>query len=52
MQDARISRRAVLMGAGAAAAWLGSPARALLQAGGGLAVPPFVDPLISRMTLE
>ena len=34
MLDTRISRRAVLMGAGAVAAWLASPARALLQAVG------------------
>jgi len=52
MLDTRISRRAMLMGAGAAAAWLASPARALLQAVGKVQVPAFVDPLISRMTLE
>ena len=34
MLDTRISRRAALMGAGAVAAWLASPARALLQAVG------------------
>src|SRR5206468_8487881 len=48
----RISRRAALMGAGAVAAWLTSPARALLQAVGRVEVPAFVDPLIARMTLE
>jgi beta-glucosidase len=52
MQDLAISRRAVLMSAGAAAAWLGSPARALLQAAGRLPVPALVDQLIARMTLE
>ena len=52
MADLAISRRAALMGAGAAAAWLASPARALLQATGKLDVPAFVDQLIGRMTLE
>jgi beta-glucosidase len=52
MLEARISRRAALMGAGAVAAWLASPARALVQAIGRLEVPAFVDPLIARMTLE
>jgi beta-glucosidase len=52
MLDTRISRRAALIGGGAVAAWLASPARALLQAAGKLEVPPFVDDLISRMTLE
>jgi beta-glucosidase len=52
MLDTRISRRAALMGAGAVAAWLASPARALLETAGRLEVPGFVDTLISRMTLE
>jgi beta-glucosidase len=52
MLDTRISRRAALMGAGAMAAWLASPARALLQAAGKLEIPAFVDQLIGRMTLE
>src|SRR5205809_2810430 len=52
MLNTRISRRAALMGAGAMAAWLASPARALLQAVGRLDIPAFVDPLIGRMTLE
>ena len=52
MLDLAISRRAALMGAGATAAWLASPARALLQAAGQVQVPAFVDQLISRMTLE
>ena len=45
MFDTRISRRAALMGAGAVAAWLASPARALLQAVGKVDVPAFVDQL-------
>src|SRR6476619_3048021 len=52
MLDTGISRRAVLMGAGATAAWLASPARALVKAAARLAVPAFVDQLIGRMTLE
>ena len=52
MLDLAISRRAALMGAGAAAAWLASPARALLQAAGRVQVPAFVDELIARMTVE
>jgi beta-glucosidase len=52
MLDTRISRRAALMGAGAVAAWLASPARALLQKVGQLEVPAFVGQLISQMTLE
>ncbi|MES2445066.1 MAG: beta-glucosidase BglX [Pseudomonadota bacterium] len=51
MLDTRISRRAALMGAGAVAAWVASPARAMLQAAGRLPVPPFVDSLIAKMTL-
>ena len=50
--DTRISRRTALLGAGAVAAWLASPARALLQATGRLDMPAFVDPLIARMTVE
>jgi beta-glucosidase len=52
MLDTRISRRAALIGGGAVAAWLASPARALIEAAGRLAVPAFVDDLIRRMTLE
>jgi len=52
MLDTRISRRAALMGAGALAAWLTSPARAVLAAAGQLTIPNFVDDLIRRMTLE
>ena len=52
MLDTRISRRAAMLGAGAVAAWLASPARALLHAVGKVTVPAFVDDLIRRMTLE
>jgi beta-glucosidase len=52
MVNTGISRRAALIGAGAVAAWLASPARALLQAVGKVDVPAFVDSLIARMTLE
>ncbi|GAA4019000.1 glycoside hydrolase family 3 N-terminal domain-containing protein [Sphingomonas swuensis] len=52
MLDTAISRRAAMMGAASVGAWLASPARALVQAGGGLPVPAFVDQLIGRMTLE
>jgi beta-glucosidase len=52
MLDKPISRRAALIGAGAAAAWLASPARALLLAAGRVEIPAFVDALIARMTLE
>src|SRR6476620_6204658 len=46
-----MSRRAALIGAGAAAAWAASPARALLRAAEGAPVPAFIDALIARMTL-
>jgi len=52
MLDTRISRRAALMGAGAVAAWLASPARALLAAAGKVETPALVNDLIRRMTLE
>ena len=52
MLNTRISRRAAILGAGAVTAWLASPARALLQAVGRAPTPPFVNGLISRMTLE
>ena len=51
MLDTRISRRAALLGAGAVAAWVSSPARALFQAAAALPVPAFVDGLIAKMTL-
>jgi beta-glucosidase len=40
------------MGAGAVAAWVHSPARALLQAANRLPVPPVIDGLIARMSVE
>lgn len=51
MLDNRISRRAALMGAGAIAAWLHSPARALMGQAANVEVPPFIDALIAKMTL-
>jgi beta-glucosidase len=51
MRDTRISRRAALIGAGAVAAWLSSPARALLQSASRLTVPALVDGLIAKMTV-
>ena len=54
MTMATMPRRAVLMGAGMAAAWAASPARALLaQAAARTAtLPPAVEALIARMTVE
>ena len=52
MTDVRLSRRAALLGAGAVAAWLASPARPLLAQASRAAIPPSVDALIARMTLE
>src|SRR6059058_1851451 len=52
MPDTRISRRAALLGGGVVAAWLSSPARALVHAAGQLRSPPLVDQLIGKMTLE
>lgn len=52
MLDTRISRRAALLGMGLTAAWLASPARALLQAAAKVPVPAFVERLIGKMTLE
>ena len=52
MVETRISRRAALIGAGMTAAWLASPARAMLEAASRLDIPPFVDALIAKMTLE
>lgn len=52
MADTRISRRAALTGAGAVAAWLTSPVRALAEAAAKLPIPAFIEPLIARMTLE
>ncbi|WP_375287632.1 beta-glucosidase BglX [Sphingomonas sp.] len=52
MSDTRISRRAALLGAGAVAAWLASPARPLLAQAARWEVPASVDALIAKMTLE
>jgi len=52
MLDKRISRRGALLGAGAVAAWLANPARALLESATQVSVPAFVDELIARMALE
>jgi beta-glucosidase len=52
MLDGKISRRAALTSAGAVAAWLTSPARALVETAAKLPVPAFVDSLIARMTLD
>ncbi|MBC9032275.1 glycoside hydrolase family 3 C-terminal domain-containing protein [Sphingomonas sp. JC676] len=51
MFDTRISRRAALMGAGAVAAWMHNPARAMLWQAAALPVPAFIDALIAKMTL-
>jgi beta-glucosidase len=51
MLDTRISRRGALLGAGAIAAWLHSPARAMLAQSAALPVPAFVDALIAKMTI-
>jgi len=40
------------MGAGVVAAWIATPARALLQAVGKVPIPATVDQLVARMTLE
>ena len=52
MDDIRISRRAALIGASAVAAWVASPARALLAAAEGTVLPPAIDALVGKMTLE
>lgn len=52
MTGTRISRRAVLTGIGMTAAWLASPARALLQASDKITVPAFIDDLVAQLSLE
>ncbi|MBW6522756.1 glycoside hydrolase family 3 C-terminal domain-containing protein [Sphingomonas sp. RHCKR47] len=47
-----VSRRAMLMGAGAAAAWAVSPARALMAQTRGAALPAPVEALLAQMTVE
>ena len=54
MDDLRISRRALMMGAAATTAWLASPARALTQAVAdqALTLPPSLRALMDSMTVE
>ncbi len=52
MKDGQISRRAVLIGASAAAAWAASPARAMLLQAGTKKLPAAVESLLARMTVE
>ena len=47
-----VSRRAMLMGAGAVAAWAASPARALIAQAREAALPAPVEALLARMTVE
>jgi beta-glucosidase len=52
MTTTKVTRRATLMGAGAVAAWLASPARAMLDAAAARPLPASVEALIARMTIE
>jgi len=52
MKQAKISRRAALLGAGAIAAWVNSPVRAALGAASRLPLPANVETLVGKMTLE
>jgi beta-glucosidase len=52
MRQPRISRRAMMMGASAAAAWAASPARALLAAAEAAPLPAALQSLIAAMTVE
>lgn len=47
-----VSRRAMLMGAGAVVAWAASPARALIAQAREAALPTPVEALLARMTVE
>lgn len=47
-----MSRRAVMIGSAAAAAWAASPARALLAQAAERALPGAVEALVARMTVE
>ena len=47
-----VSRRAMLIGAGAVAAWAASPARALMAQAREAALPAPVEALLARMTVE
>ena len=51
MNEQGFSRRAVMLGAGVTAAWLASPARALLLQAPA-ALPPAVEALLARMTVQ
>jgi beta-glucosidase len=52
MTEQRISRRALMIGGGAIAAWAASPARALLAQAGDTPLPAPVEGLVARMTVE
>jgi beta-glucosidase len=51
MFETRVSRRAALLGAGAIATWVASPARALIRDAGDSATPAIAD-LLAKMTVE
>ncbi|WP_026046419.1 beta-glucosidase BglX [Sphingomonas sp. PAMC 26621] len=51
METSSISRRAMLLGAGAVTAWATSPARALLAAADQVDASPMIESLIARMTV-
>ena len=52
MHPARLSRRSAIRALGLASAWAISPLRAGLAQAAAKDVPPFIDALIARMTLE
>ncbi|MDN4633246.1 glycoside hydrolase family 3 N-terminal domain-containing protein [Sphingomonas sp. PsM26] len=51
MESSGISRRAMLLGAGAVSAWAASPARALLARVDAMAASPMIESLLARMTV-
>jgi len=51
MESSGISRRAMLLGAGAVTAWAASPARALLARVDAMAASPMIESLLARMTV-
>lgn len=51
-QPIQITRRALMIGAGAVAAWAASPARALMQQASDAALPPAIEALLQRMSVE
>jgi len=51
MHGRRMTRRAALMGTGAIAAWMASPAHALLMEAEADGLPPAIESLIARMTV-